>query len=72
MNLKNLFKKAEKDFIRRSYEKKRRRILEQLGEYFYKLYLSGEVTEVPEEIMELIEKLRHIDKKIVKLENDEN
>ncbi len=72
MDFKKLLKRAEEDLIKRSYEQKRKRLLEKIGEYFYRLYLTGEMEDIPEEIRELMEKISHIDKRIVKLEHDED
>ena len=72
MDFKKLIKRAEEDLIKRNYEQKKKRLLEKIGEYFYRLYLTGEMEYIPEDIRELMEKIRHIDKRIVKLEHDED
>ncbi len=72
MDFKKLIKRAEEDLIKRNYEQKKKRLLEKIGEYFYRLYLTGEMEDIPEDIRELMEKIRHIDKRIVKLEHDED
>jgi len=68
MKIKELIQQMENSMVKYGYEQKRKRVLEQLGEYFYSLYVSGKITEVPPEIEELIQKLRYIDRKLQELD----
>jgi len=64
MKIKELIQQVENSMVRYSYEQKKKRVLEQLGEYFYSLYASGKIREVPPEIEELIQKLRYIENRL--------
>ncbi len=55
---------------RYSYEQKKKRVLEQLGEYFYSLYASGKIKDVPPEIEELIQRLKYIENKLHQMDHE--
>jgi len=70
MKLKDLIQQVESSMVKYSYEQKKKRVLEQLGEYFFSLYISGKITDIPPEVEELIQKLRYIENKLRQLDHE--
>ncbi len=70
MKLKDLLRQMEVSMVKYSYEQKRKRVLEQLGEYFYGLYMAGEIEQVPEKVEELIRKLQYIESKLKSMDHE--
>ncbi len=70
MKLKELLRQVETSMVKYSYEQKRKRVLEQLGEYFYELYMAGKIEGVPEKVEELIRKLQYIENKLREVDHE--
>ncbi len=70
MKLKELLHRVEMSMVKYSYEQKRKRVLEQLGEYFYGLYITGKIREVPADVEELIRKLQYIENKLKDMDHE--
>ncbi len=70
MKWKEFLHQMETSMAKYSYEQKRKRVLEQLGEYFYGLYMAGKIEKVPQEVEELIRKLQYIENKLKSMDHE--